>query len=479
MKRFMTLSMALLAAGCLFFASIDCTKENETGHEGHDHSVAETTTDDHEHGAECDHDADPVAAFLAADLSAGGTDDGEDHAHGDACITLGDVGSANLGIATQVLQSELYYDQIKIPGTLAADPDRVVEISAPALVRVISLSATPPAVVQPGERLAVLELADPEVRSLQMEAVKTRADLMAAELELARQERYLESLKTGSPQGSELNRVRAEVQISHARMQAERSALAAQLASLKVAGLSKTQLAALEADGTVATRIEVFAPSLPQSPSLEVADRPISLGETIGAGETLFSLVALDELRVIGEAFEADVPYVRNALRERLPVSLLFPAAGCMVKDLSIEALEGALDGVNRVTHFFVRLPNPVLSERTARGLHYQERRHSAGSRVQIMVATQEKGERFVIPSSALVPEGGEVYAFVQEQGGYERIAIKAESIDGRLAVLPLDGHLQPGTVLVIQGALQLNLLWHEQNSSGATTVDPHAGHNH
>ena len=485
MKRVSGMTAIFCAAVLIVFAGFGCDSSGGDDHANHNHTESEAVA--HEHGEDCNHDNDTDSnkgkyeTFLAA-----GKDehehDGEvcdgDH-DSPSCIVLGEIGSSNLGVTTTVIRSEIYYDQIKIPGTLAADPDRLVEVSAPAMVRVVELFATPPSVVRAGERLAILELADPEVRGLQMDAVETRAELIAGEIERDRLRRYLESLQAGSAQSTEIERITSEVQISEARVQAQQSALSAQLSSLKVAGLSKDQLDALEESGVVATRIEVFAPQLPDSPTLEVADRPISLGETIGVGETLFSLVALDELRVIGEAFEADLAVVRNALRERLPVNLLFPAEDCMVKGLTIESLEGALDGVNRTTHFFVRLVNPVLSERESNGLRYQERRHGAGCRAQILVATQDKGQRIIIPSSALIAEGGEVYAFIKEPGGYERIAVNPESIDGRLAILPLDGHLHPGEALVVQGALQLNLLWHEQNSSGGTTIDPHAGHSH
>ncbi len=482
-------------AGVTIIFGINCKTDQVENQGANSPAESAAKVESHEHGPDCDHgDEAEVPDYNAllgvedhrlanpdggAELESTDSCSDHDHAAEGTHIALGETARANMGITMTTIKPEIYYDQIKIPGTLTADPDRLVEISAPAIVRVLNLSATPPSVVKPGQRLAILELADPEVRNLQMDAVTKRADLLAATLELNRTNRYLQSLQEGSALASEIERVSADMQIAEAHVQAIESALTALIASLKVAGLSEAQLTSLKDQGKVTTQIEIFAPDRPHSQSMEVADRPVSLGETVDAGSTLFSLVALDELRVIGEAFEADVPIVRQAMRRGLPVELLFTAENEQIKGLQIQSLEGALDGVNRVTHFFIRLSNELLSEWTENNLLFEERRYRAGSRVQIMVATQEIGQRFVVPSSAIIHESGEAYGFVLKADGFERVALAPESIDGRMAILSVNGHLHENDELVVKGTLQLNLLWHEQNSGGVQAVDPHAGHSH
>ena len=149
-----------------------------------------------------------------------------------------------------------------------------------------------------------------------------------------------------------------------------------------------------------------------------------------------------------------------------------------MVPDLRIMAVEGALDGVNRVTHFFIGLANCVLAERVIGGQRYQDWEHRAGSRVQILVATQRVGQRYVIPSAALVREGSSTWLFRRHHDCCERLAVRIEAMAGRRAVLPLDCGLHPGDELVVCGALQLNLLLQDQ-LGGGEQIDPHAGHSH
>jgi hypothetical protein len=456
--------------------AVDGHGHDEDAHaDEHDHEHAahaadpatETHADehDHEHAA---HAADPATETRA-----------DEHDHEQAHLELDDVAADNLGILVHQVHPEVYYDQVKIPGTLAMDPDRQGVVSAPAMVRVVALDASPPAAVSAGERLALLELADPEVRNLQMRAVEVRGEHLAAVIDRDRSRNYLNALRGASGEVTqEVRRVSADLEVDEARVRSRRSALDALLASLKTAGLSAAQLVALEDSGHVATHIAVFAPELPGSPTLEIADRPVQLGQTIGAGGVLFSLVALDRLRVIGEAFESDMASVRRAAEEAFPVTLLFPAEDRVVTDLRIMAVEGALDGVNRVTHFFVELPNRVLAERVIGGQRYQDWEHRAGSRVQILVATQRVGRRYVIPSTALVRHGGNVWLFRKHGERYERVAVRIEAVAGRRAVLPLDCGLHPGDELVIRGALQLDLLLQDQ-LGGEAQADPHAGHSH
>jgi hypothetical protein len=223
----------------------------------------------------------------------------------------------------------------------------------------------------------------------------------------------------------------------------------------------------------------MHAPSLPGEPDLEIAARPVALGEIIEAGARLYELVALDQLQVIGEAFEADLPAVRRALAEQLPVTLLFPAEERSIPNLRIQSSEGALDGIDRVTHFIVPFQNRLLSQNEIDDQRYLTWENRAGARVQVLVATEEVGRRFVIPACALVREGGRAAVFRKEgDEDYERVEVRVEAIEGRSAILPIDGALQAGDEIVVIGALQVSLDLQRKQSSTAA-ADPHAGHNH
>jgi hypothetical protein len=334
--------------------------------------------------------------------------------------------------------------------------------------------------VRAGQRLAVLEMVDPELRHLQIRAVEVRAELVETRIERDRTRSYLEALIAGGQSvADERRRVEADLEVLEARVTSGTSTLDTILAALAMAGLSQTQLDALEQEGKPATHISLYAPSLPGRPELEVTARDAHAGQTLDAGSSLYELAALDQLLVWGEAFEADLEEVRRAAAEELPVSLLFPAEERRVDGLSIRSLEGALDGEDRTTHFFVPLPNPKVSQKTVDGVRYVDWQNRAGARVQVLVGTDAVGERLVIPASALISEGGATLAYVKHGEHYEPVELTVDAVESRRAVIPRGGGLSPGDQVVVTGALQVHLA-HKQASGGAgVAVDPHAGHNH
>ena len=442
--------------------------EAEDAHAGHDHGE-----DAHDHGeAEDAHE---------------GHDHGEDahagHDHGDEAhsfVALSSAAASNIGLELVEVQAEVWYDQLKIPGTLHLDWDRQATVSTPTTVRVVSLDAPPHATVRAGQRLAVLEMVDPELRHLQIRAVEVRAELVETRIERDRTRSYLEALGASAQVvDEEQRRVQADLEVLEARVTSGASTLDTILAALEMAGLSQSQLDALEQEGKPATHISLYAPSLPGRPELDVTARNAHAGQTLDAGSPLYELAALDQLLVWGEAFEADLAEVRRAAADGLPVSLLFPAEDRRVDGLSIRSLEGALDGENRTTHFFVPLPNPKVSEKTVDGVRYVDWQNRAGARVQVLVGTDAVGERLVIPSSALISEGGATLAYVKHGDHYEPVELTVEAVESRRAVIPVGSGLAPGDQVVVTGALQVHLA-HKQSAGGAgVAADPHAGHNH
>lgn len=394
-------------------------------------------------------------------------------------VHLDATGSANLNLKTLPIQHETWFDQIKIPGTVSVDPDRLVHVSLPATVRVLQLNAPLHSTVAAGQQLAVLEFVDPVLNQMQIRAVELRAELLGYQIKIDRARTYMAALPIDSVEGKsqEYHRVEADLAVTEAESLSLRSSLNAILETLKISGLSEAQLKTLAEDGIVTTRITIVAPHLPGSPDLEVAVRPVDLGETVPAGTTLFELVAMDQLLVIGDAFESDLPVVYQAARENLPVSLVFPAQDKRVGNLQILTVESALDGEERITHFLVPVPNKLFSEKVVSGIKYREWELRAGSQVQIMVATQKGGVSFVLPSSAIIRDAGRVCVFKKISDGYQRIDVRLERLDGRNAVLALDHGLHAGDEIVTNGALQLNLIL-KQEEGGPSDASDH-GHAH
>lgn len=477
--------LATLPLGCDRDAGQAIDNQDHAADHGHEHPASD---DGHQHGQDHDdehghqHDQDHGDEHGHRHPA----DDDHGHSHGTAgdhqqsgARTDGHT-SDSYGIRVKQISSTLYSDTIKIPGIVSQAPDRQAEVSAPSMVRVVALDLPPKSTVRAGQRMAILELTDPEVRQLQMRAVELRAELLAAATERDRNRAYLDVLRAqNEPMEVEIRRVEADLAVLEARASSRQSALNATLDSLKVVGLSNSQLRELKENGVVSTRIEVFAPRLKGSPQMEVSERPVSMGETLAAGSPIYSLVALDRLMAIGEAFEADLADVRHASRVDLPVTLFFPAEGRTVPDLRIVAVEGTLDGANRVTHFLVPFPNRLISEKTVDGTRYLDWENRVGARVQILVATGQVGRRFVIPNGALVREAGRTAVFRKEGDAYHRVFVSVESVDAGLAILPLECGLSEGDEVVVQGALQLKLALQEMSEGGTSTDGSDHGHQH
>jgi multidrug efflux pump subunit AcrA (membrane-fusion protein) len=428
LKVFLIAALVILYCG----ACHKCEEKHE-----HEHEDEHVHEDDHEH----DHESDHV------------------HEEEVECVHLDAEILKDLDITMEKVEPRVHIPSVKIPGKVMVDPDRKVDISSPLAARILALDAPPHAAVKAGKRLALLEVTDPEVRQLQVRAVEARAELLAARTERNRTRKYKEALRgKGDKVAAELDRVTTDLEVQDAKVRSLKSSLEAVLAALRAAGLSPQQIDALKKEGKTVSRIGLYAPRLSGNPELEVVSRPVHQGQTVSPGGKLYELVALDRLLVAGEAFEADLKSVRDAASLNLSVGLVFPAEGRRVEGLKIFSVEGALGGEERITHFYLRLPNQVVNEKKDGGHRYLDWEHRAGSRVQILVPAGKPEPRFVLPADALVREGGRQWVFRLHGDGCDRISVRVESMDDRQAVIPLGGGLDPGDRVVVKGALQVHL---------------------
>jgi multidrug efflux pump subunit AcrA (membrane-fusion protein) len=384
----------------------------------------------------------------------------------------------DLDVKIEKVEPRVHIPSVKIPGAVQVDPDRKADISSPLAARILALDAPPHSAVRAGQRLALLEITDPEVRQLQVRAVEARAELLAARTERNRTRKYKEALRgKGEKVAAEIDRVTADLDVQEAKVRSLKSSLEAVLSALKAAGLSSSQIEALKRDAKTVTRIGLYAPRLPGNPDMEVVSRPVHQGQTVAPGAKLYELVALDRLLVAGEAFEADLKTVRDAASLNLSVGLVFPAEGRRVEELKIFSVEGALGGEERITHFYLRLPNRVVNEKKDGGHRYLDWEHRAGSRVQILVPAGKPEPSFVLPAGALVRVGGRQWIYRMHGDGCDRVAVRVESIDDRQAIIPLQGGLDPGDRVVVKGALQVHLAIEAAREKGRPGSDH--GHSH
>jgi len=389
------------------------------------------------------------------------------------------VGSLDLEAA--VVRQIDFAEALKIPGEVRLDPDRRATLASTLAGRVAVLDAPPHAMVRAGQRLAVLDLVDPGLRDLQVQAVQARAELLETRTERDRTRAYLKALQGKAGLAvAERERVRGDLAVQQARLESRQRTLKAMLQALRLAGLSAAQIRGLERNGEVVTRVALHAPVLPGRPDMEVAARPVHLGQSVSTGQALYELAALDRLLVTGEAFEADLGAVRAAARDELPVSVLFPSEDRRVDDLKIFSVEGALDGEQRLTHFFVELPNRTLGSKERAGHRFADWEHRAGARVQVSVPVGARAPRLAVPAVSLVRLEGRDWVFRWHAGHCDRVPVRIESSDGREAVLRPGAALKAGDRIVGRGALDLLLVMRRAKADElGVAIDEHAGHGH
>ncbi len=384
-----------------------------------------------------------------------------------------------LDIQTDQVFPTPHSPSLRIPGEILMDPDRRVTLSAQSRQRIVALHAPPHSTVKPGQLLAVMDLVDESLRAQQTRAVTLQAELLTLSQEHQKTERYLTSLQNKNPAApSELQRVKSELDVLIAKQRSTRSELRTISASLKMAGLTDAQLRALENQGRTTDRIKLFAPKLKGGPEMEVSYRPIHAGQIIEAGKPIFELTALDKLLVRGEAFESDLPVVRNAIQSELGVEVYSAPTGRQTKNLKIFVMEGILDAEARITHFFMRLDNQKIAERSLDGHRYLDWEYRAGERVQVLIPTQKPRPRFVLPIAALVRRTGATWVFRLQGNRCQRVGVRLDYLDAEQAVVPINAGLHPGDELVVSGALHVQLAIEKNRQGGLSNQNAH-GHAH
>jgi multidrug efflux pump subunit AcrA (membrane-fusion protein) len=183
-------------------------------------------------------------------------------------------------------------------------------------------------------------------------------------------------------------------------------------------------------------------------------------------------------LFIEGDAFEQDIPHITHAVTEQWPVDAVLASAGetGVLEDLEILYLANQVDRESRAFHFYLKLPNELLADRTTDGHRFVNWRFKPGQRVEILIPVERLADKLVLPTAAVVQDGVETYVFVPNGDHFDRRPVHVESRDQQEVVVADDGSLYAGDEVVVAGAAQLQFALKNQSGVGA---DPHAGHSH
>jgi multidrug efflux pump subunit AcrA (membrane-fusion protein) len=419
----------------------------------------------------------------------GGADSGaeDDHAHEDEhahdhehdhdpnSIELTPQARRNIGLRTAKVQRQEFERTITVPGVIVERPGRSsIEVTAPLTGVVEEIRVIPGEAVTPGQLLFEQRLTHEELVQAQGDFLRTAEELDVLAQELARLERIT---RDGAVAGKAL----LERQYEKQRHEA---ALRAQKEGLRLHGISEEQVDEILKTRRLLGRLSVVAPaphevsSPPAKTVYQVDELQVEKGQHVNVGATLAVLSDHAMLFIEGDAFEQDIPHITHALKQQWPLEALLaqPGDGAVLENLEILYLANQIDRESRAFHFYLKLKNELLSDRTTDGHRFINWRFKPGQRVELLVPVERLADKLVLPAEAVVQDGVETYVFVPNGDHFVRRPVHVESRNQREVVVADDGSLYAGEEIAVAGAAQLQFALKNQSGVGA---DPHAGHSH
>ncbi len=211
----------------------------------------------------------------------------------DIVVTIPPDVLARAGIETAVARRGVSTGGLRIPATVQPNAYRQVAVLSTSAGRVLSVF------VELGQRVAkgdpLVQLHSPELADVERAYVSTGADLTLARQQLTRLERLV---AIGAASQQELDTMRAQ----QTRLAADVEGARARLLLL---GRTAAQVAALGSPGAIDPAVTIVAPM-----AGTVTTRSANPGQTIDASAPLVTVVDLDTVWIIGDAYERDVASV-------------------------------------------------------------------------------------------------------------------------------------------------------------------------
>ncbi|QDV78318.1 efflux RND transporter periplasmic adaptor subunit [Botrimarina mediterranea] len=406
---------------------------------------------------------------------------GHDHGqagHSEAAsIELSDRGLKNIGFKPFVVEPTPYERVLTLPAIVVERPGgSQIHITAPLTGIVTQILAANGEAIEPGQPLFELRLTQEDIVNAQRDYLTTNANLEIVNREIKR----LESLGEGVIAGKRILEQEYERQKLEVALRANEQAML-------LHGLSDEQVAAIRQTGQLFRNLTVYAPEHTDTeeacrgPHLFTIQRlGVARGEQIEVGRELAVLADHCELHVEGIAFEDDAAEIREAARERKEVSarlLRGDSQGSLVRGLTIRYVADQIDPTSRALKVYLSLPNEVALDRTeGDSKRFLEWRYKPGQRMEIRVPVETWQDQLVLPVTAVVDEGAEVYAYRQNGDHFDQVPVHVIYRDQESVVIANDGALYAQDVVAGDGAFQMHLALKNKAGGG---IDPHAGHNH
>ncbi len=411
----------------------------------------------------------------------GGGHEGHDHGPAGDRVKLSAQAQKNLKLDVDVIAPEPYWRKLLIPGVVADRPgesDRGVAARFAGVVE--KVHAKPGVAVAAGQPLFTMRVVSDVVLGWQR-------DLGAAgkELAIATADRDRTAKQVAEKVVAPVTLVEPENKLKRAVAQVD--GLRRQLQAF---GLTATEIKQIQ-DGIPVTEMVVYAPPADDdepAPTTgkkaatvyEVQKLKVTLGEAVQAGQSLALLARHQKLFVEGQAFKSEALALAKLAEARTPVPAEFadekPGDWPEQPPLVIEHLANEVDPATLTFAFYLPLDNvPRTFDRDGK-THFVWR-YRPGQRVRLRVPVEKVGDAvLVLPAGAVVREGGEAFAFVQNGDLFVRKTVRVLYEDRTDVVLANDGSLPGGAFVVRNQAAALNRAVKAAAGGGG---GGHEGHDH
>ena len=419
----------------------------------------------HEHGDEHGH----------------GHEDGHEHEHGGHVeansIQLSDKALKNIGYTPVTIKVGEFERTVSVPAIVIEQPGKTqVNVASPLAGTISAIHIMRGEALEPQSPMFDVRLTHEEVVTAQRDYLLTGENLDVVNREIAR----LESFGDGVVAGKRI----LEQQYEKQKLEA---ALVAGKQALLLHGLSEEQIENIRKSKQLVRSMTIRAPAHKETGEAckeghlyHVQQLSVSTGQQVQAGQLLSVLADHCELLIEGRAFEDDAKILRQAAREGWNVSgtlLVGDGDTEKVQGLKVLYLADTIDPESRAFHFYLRLPNSIVTDQKGpEGHRFIEWHYKPGQRLELRVPFGKWTDRIVLPVDAVIDEGAENYVYRQNGNHFDRVPVHEEFRDRDSVVVANDGALFPGDVVAGKGAYQIHLALKNKSGGGP---DPHAGHNH
>ncbi len=408
----------------------------------------------------------------------GHVDEGEaPHAHDETegpLVPLSAIERDNIGLKTVQATLQPLEDVRRFPGVIRPHPDRVAFVSSRTPGKIGDIHAKLGERVTKGQDL--IEVQSVEVDKLQLELIqaenKYQTERAKVELELAQAENKLRMAQAEAERnralvdkgvGARKELIAAENQLKSVQNDIaglkRQLQLLAQASQNEITGLTRQLgLLGLPAKEIERVRREKSTTLLhiPAPLSGVVVERPVSLGQTIDPTTTLFKIIDDSIVIAQGDAFEDLLPSLQVGHRVRLTTTA-YPKR---VFEGTLTLIHPAINPEKRTVDVWAEIPN---SDRVLR----------ADMFVQLNVVVGGGPQVIAIPSEAMITADGEVFVFVEKDGGFARVEIATGARNDQLVAVKRG--LKAGDRVVTDGKRQVYTKLLTMRSGGAAM----GGHTH